>query len=301
MMSVGELYRMNPGPFLVFGGVILLMGTALVALSAGYRRIEKLRRSLAQTGEELKEAKSRAEDSERQKTAFLQNMSHELRTPLNALIGFSTLLCEDGLSREERSEYADRIRRNGALLQKMIGDMLDLARFEAGMVSLNLVRTDVVALAALVLESVSPEERRPGVALVFRPAVPSCMAVTDSLRLSQVLNNLLSNALKYTESGEVVLEVVPDRKASLVRFAVTDTGCGISPGMEEKVFVRFHKSDENKQGFGLGLPICRQISYLLGGRVYVDPACRRGARLVFEHPWTESESGSADLRARSKP
>lgn len=276
MMSVGELYRMNPGPFLVFGGVILLMGVALAVLAAGYRRMAKLR-------------SSRAEDSERQKTAFLQNMSHELRTPLNALIGFSTLLCEDGLSPEERSEYAERIRRNGALLQKMIGDMLDLARFEAGMVSLNLVRTDVVALAAQAVESVSPEERHPGVALHFRPSVSSCMAVTDTLRLSQVLNNLLSNALKYTESGEVVLEVLPDADASLVRFVVTDTGCGIPSGMQEKVFDRFHKSDENKQGFGLGLPICRQISYLLGGRIYVDPACRRGARLVFEHPWPETE------------
>lgn len=270
--------------------VALILLLTLYILFIYYRRTRRLQQelvhekeSLLASEEKLLRAKERAEEASRMKSAFLANMSHEIRTPLNAIVGFSGLLCDPSTSAEERGEYTAIIHNNTELLLNLVNDVLDLSRMETGDMNFQLDWYDLNDCCQRALDSI--RHRLPeGVKLTFVPSSDPVVLYTDRLRLQQLLTNLLTNAAKFTEEGEITLacRVLPDRGG--VEISVTDTGCGIPLEKQADVFKRFEKLDDYKPGAGLGLSICRIIADRLGGTISIDATYTAGARFVFIHP-----------------
>lgn len=230
----------------------------------------------------LKEKKS-AENASLMKSAFLANMSHEIRTPLNAIVGFSGLLVEPSVDAEEREEYIHIIKNNTDLLLNLLNDVLDLSRIEAGDMTFNIKKYQLKECCQMALDSV--RHRVSGsVKLTFTPSSENVIISTDTLRLQQQLTNLLTNAAKFTQQGEINLSYRLEPEDNKVRIAVTDTGCGIPLEKQKDVFKRFEKLDDYKPGAGLGLSICSIIAERLGGTVFVDPDYVGGARFVLVYP-----------------
>jgi signal transduction histidine kinase/ligand-binding sensor domain-containing protein len=239
---------------------------------------------------ELEVAKNKAEESDKLKSAFLSNMSHEIRTPLNAIIGFSDLLMIQSFDTTEKSSFAEIIRTNGDHLLNLLNDIIDVSMIEAGQLKLHFKSVDVNELLQDVWLSFKNhrilKSKNGEVELVLRPLANPRALFTDSLRLKQVLYNLISNAIKFTERGEVVIEVV--EKASVVRFRVSDSGIGIAPEHQARIFERFRKVEAGKRnlygGFGLGLTISRNLIESLGGSIWVESVQGRGTTFYFTLP-----------------
>ncbi len=230
----------------------------------------------------LIEARDKAEDADRLKSAFLANMSHEIRTPLNAIVGFSGLLAvSDDL--EERQEYLSLVEKNNELLLQLISDILDLSKIEAGTFDFVMAPLDVNTMCEDLVRALrmkTPE----GVELLFEPSQADCRIVSDKNRLHQVISNFVNNAIKFTSAGSirVAYEVTGNR----VRFSVTDTGIGITPEKQRTVFDRFVKLNNFVNGTGLGLSICKSIVEQLGGTIGVESKKDEGSCFWFTLPVT---------------
>lgn len=235
---------------------------------------------LKRTEEMLVKARDKAEASDRLKSAFLANMSHEIRTPLNAIIGFSSLLATTE-NTEEKELYSSLIGHNNKLLLNLINDVIDLSKIESGYLELH---PDWVNLTELLDESVAEyiHQVPSGVELLTNYPAHDSLAELDRLRIKQILNNFLSNALKNTTTGRV--EVFYEVDHQFVRIGVKDTGRGIPQNMLEKIFERFEKLDSFAQGAGLGLSICKLIVEKMNGRVLVDSQLGIGTTFVIELP-----------------
>ena len=235
---------------------------------------------LKRTEEELREAKERAEESNKLKSAFLANMSHEIRTPLNAIVGFSELLANENRD-ETRREYTDIILRNNTLLLQIISDVLDLARIESGRMDIERTQFDAWDLCREIADSLRLQ-RRPGVELRVEEGLPELFITEYRQGLAQVLNNFTRNALKFTGKGSVTIGF--RRIPGHIRFYVRDTGIGIAPEDRERIFERFVKLDTFTQGTGLGLSICKSIAEQLGGSVGVDSVTGEGSCFRIDIP-----------------
>ena len=233
------------------------------------------------TEEELIDARIRAEESDKLKSAFLANMSHEIRTPLNAIVGFSKLLAETDDS-EERRQYSDIIDKNTELLLQLINDILDLSKIEAGMLEFVEKNININELCRNMYDIFSTRIQGE-VKLVYKPAEENIITLTDGNRLSQVLSNLLTNAQKFTKQGEISFGFQP--QGEWIDFFVQDTGIGISPENQAKVFSRFVKLNSFVQGTGLGLPICQMIIANLGGKISVESKEQVGTTFHFTIPY----------------
>lgn len=270
----------------IWGGVgvlcVLVMG--LLISIYFYLRTKRLKDDLERSQADLYEAKDRAEESNRLKSAFLANMSHEIRTPLNAIVGFSDVLASGGSSEEDQRNYFRIIQSNSDLLLRLINDILDLSRLEADKVTLTPEDCDVVQLCRQALSSVEMSRRESGNQFVFETKIDSFVLQVDVQRLQQVLINLLTNAAKFTKNGTITLQFEVDREKKRVLFAVADTGCGIPKEKQKQVFERFEKLNEYAQGTGLGLSICKLTVDKWGGSIWIDPDYERGARFVVSHP-----------------
>ena len=252
-----------------------------------YRHLRSLKNQLQREKDLLLESqrrlmreKARAEEASLMKSAFLANMSHEIRTPLNAIVGFSSLLVEPSTDAKEREEYSSIIRNNTDLMLNLVNDVLDLSRMETGDLHFNIKDYPLLECCQMALESV--RYRMPdGVKLTFSPAGEPIVVHVDNLRLQQLLTNLLTNAAKFTEKGEINLsfQLAPDREK--VCIAVTDTGAGIPLEKQAAVFNRFEKLDDYKPGAGLGLSICLLIAERLNGSLSIDSSYTDGARFVL--------------------
>lgn len=275
---------------IVFVVLSFLLLTLLYVLIRFYRRAHRLKNellkeknSLQESEKQLRMATEKAEEANRKKTAFIASISHEVRTPLNAIVGFSGLLLDDTHTEDDKKEFAAIINNSSELLLNLVNDVLDLSRLESGRSQFVFKPVNLVASCRKALESI--EHRiEPGVKLAFTPPFASYYLNTDPLRIEQLLSNLLSNAAKFTAKGEISLSFEVQEKEQQVIISVTDTGCGVPIGMEERIFERFEKLDEFKQGTGLGLSICRIIAARLNGSVFVDSSYKKGARFVFIHP-----------------
>ena len=285
-----EMVNENPSFYEQYKYHIWTVATILVVLSAGlfvslyfYYHTKKLKDELQESESALRDAKDRAEESSRLKSAFLANMSHEIRTPLNAIVGFSDVLASGGSSEDEQQGYVDIIKTNSDLLLRLINDILDVSRLEADRVTFTFEECDVVPLCQRVLASVS-QARKSENEFIFECDRESMDMRTDTQRLQQVIINLLSNPDKFTRNGKITLGLKVDEKQREVLFSVSDTGTGIPLEKQKLVFERFEKLNEYVQGTGLGLSICKLTVEKWGGEIWVDPGYTDGARFVFTHP-----------------
>ncbi len=229
-----------------------------------YRLIRDQAKELERMNEELVKAN-------RLKDEFLANVSHELKTPLNSIIGFSNLLLKAKLE-ERYKRYVEKIIKNANALLKMINDLLDLSKIEAGVMEVNMRTVDIVRIVREVAESFRPQIE--GKSLYLKLNLPNHPVITetDPDKVSQILGNLLSNAVKYTEKGCVTVRVEEER--DWVKVHVADTGIGIPKDMIDKIFDKFVSL---KGGTGLGLAISKKLAELIGGRITVESEVGRGS------------------------
>ena len=286
-----EMVNETPSFYEQYKYHIWTVGTVLVVLLSGlfvslyfYYHTKKLKDELQESESALREAKDRAEESSRLKSAFLANMSHEIRTPLNAIVGFSDVLASGGTSVDEQQGYVDIIKTNSDLLLRLINDILDVSRLEADRVTFTIEKCDVVPLCQQVLASVS-QARNSENEFIFECDRESVDLRTDTQRLQQVIINLLSNADKFTRNGKITLKLEVDDEKRVATFSVSDTGTGIPLEKQKQVFERFEKLNEYVQGTGLGLSICKLTVEKWGGEIWVDSGYTDGARFVFTHPF----------------
>ena len=266
---------------ILVSSVTVILAIFMITLFIMYTRSKRLRKNLEEHRQELIEAKERAEESDHLKSAFLANMSHEIRTPLNSIVGFSNLLISDDYTTEQRIEMNRVIAQNSELLLTLITDILDISGLETGKLNFVFRTVEVNSLCEQVLATTT-HLRKASIDYRFEPTLKSCEIYTDVHRLSQVLLNLLTNANKFTQQGEIVLKYELERNHLL--FSVSDTGSGIPKEQHKKLFERFGKLNTFSQGAGLGLAISKQIITNLGGKIWIDPEYSEGARFCFTHP-----------------
>ena len=234
--------------------------------------------------QELIFARIKAEQSDRLKTAFLANMSHEIRTPLNAIVGFSDLLKDlDAFSPEEVKQFVETININCTLLLALINDILDLSRIESGTMDFKFGAFNLAFIMQEVHESQRLSMPRDVELRIEIPEGEDKLVITDSVRLKQVVNNLINNAKKFTVTGSITFGYVTNREGYTTIF-VEDTGSGISEDAQKHIFERFYKEDSFTQGAGLGLSICQTIVDRLHGSISVSSELGKGTRFEVVIP-----------------
>lgn len=242
-------------------------------------KLDEKNRILIEAKEELRKAKEVAEQSNWLKTMFIQNMSHEIRTPLNSIVGFSGVLVDMLDDKEDIGQYVALIESNSKLLLKLVGDILDISILDSE-VEIKHNAVDVNACCQASIDAAgtlfSPDTK-----LIFKPACDELIINSNYNYIVQVLDNLLSNASKFTHEGSVTLAYEVKKETNQLIFTVTDAGIGIPIDEQEHVFERFVKLDNFSQGAGLGLSICRIVAERLGGFLIIDREYTQGTRFIF--------------------
>lgn len=233
---------------------------------------------------EYEEKAAKAENASRMKSLFLANMSHEIRTPLNAIEGFSRVIAETD-SPEERMKYMEIIESNNNRLMSLINEILDLSRVESGEIIIKKAPVNLEALSKSILQLFKFRCPDTVVLECNNPTMPITMN-TDENRLTQVLSNLISNALKHTPKGRITVGYEIQDDGQDIKFYVKDTGAGIAPEFIDHIFETYASKDaEQQKGYGLGLALCRIIIEKMGGKIYVDSKLGEGSTFTFTLPF----------------
>jgi signal transduction histidine kinase len=279
----------------VAGGFSVLLLTLLVVVRGASVRIARQQAEMLERREKwarLEESNHTLAQTTQAKSEFLATMSHELRTPLNSIIGFSELLRDDpgeGPTAPQRRQFANNIQQSGRHLLSLVNDILDLSKVEAGRLELHPTAFSVASAVSAVLAVVRPHAEQKGLTLVTHVASDVSGLYADEARFKQVLYNLLTNAVKFTPAGGQV-EVTAQLRDGAVEVVVVDTGIGIAPEDQERIFRAFHQLDSSLsrryEGTGLGLALAGRLVELQGGRIWVESARDKGSRFHFTVPLT---------------
>ncbi|MFW5753643.1 MAG: PAS domain S-box protein [Marinilabiliaceae bacterium] len=265
------------------------------ALQKKNEEYELINKELQQINDELLEAKEKAEESDRLKSAFLANMSHEIRTPMNGILGFAELLKEPELTGDQQQNYISVIEESGARMLSIINDIVDISKIEAGLNKLDIRETNINELIEYIYTFFKPEVEAKGMVLSFKNSLPlkESIIYTDREKVYAILANFVKNAIKYSNEGEIEIGYL--KKGEWLEFYVQDTGVGIPKERQEAIFERFMQADIDdkmaRQGAGLGLSISKAYVEMLGGKIWVESEEGVGSTFYFSLPLdTEHQS-----------
>lgn len=266
-----QIFRRN----IFLAGFIIMLVLVTIVLFTSYR---------------IRRSKYQAESANRAKSDFISSMSHEIRTPLNGVIGFSDLLNSTPLDANQK-QYITLINQSAKSLMEIVNDILDFSKIEAGKLEIELSQTNIYELGIETVNLVAFQAHQRSIELILDidEQIPK-MVLADQVRIKQILINLLSNAVKFTKKGEIILKIERlDEELegfSKIRFSVSDTGKGIEPRNQEKIFSAFTQEDSSTTrkfgGTGLGLAICKKLLNMMGGKIYVESELNKGSKFWFE-------------------
>ena len=276
--------------------LLLTVAIVVAVLSLGFlilRQVAASNRRLRETGEQMAAAREAAEEANRAKSNFLANMSHELRTPMNAVLGYAQLMQLDDQLSDSHREDVGQILKSGNHLLDLINDVLDLSKVEAGHLKLERIEFPLAELVEEIARTYAPQAHAKGLELIVAtsPALPP-LSVGDPTRLRQVLINLVGNAIKFTERGEIRLTARPD-DGEEVRFEVQDSGIGIPQESRDRLFRPFTQGDESMTrrfgGTGLGLVLTKELVEAMGGRLELESEPDQGTLFIAHLPLPAGE------------
>jgi signal transduction histidine kinase/DNA-binding response OmpR family regulator len=295
-----SLYATVAERFLYYQWITLLAVVILSEFLAVF--IDRYRRRLFRQLEEL----TRALKTSRDKSEFLASMSHEMRTPLNTIIGMIEVLESTEIG-PDQSEYLNVCRASGDALIGLINDIVDISRIEAGELHLDHISFDLYELVDYLVDAMALRAHRKGLELVFNVTEGTPFKlVGDPMRLRQVCSNLLVNAIKFTDKGQVVMRVENDfdsHDAGALRFCVADTGVGIAPEQQKRIFSRFARTASvpgGQEGSGLGLEISKRLVEAMGGRIWVESVPGMGSTFYFNCRLDIQSEGEKDSASKSR-
>jgi len=258
------------------------------------KRIKQAEEKVIKQKDELERANLKLSAADKLKSIFLASMSHELRTPLNSIIGFTSLMLMEvpGEINQEQKEQLTRVKRNGDHLLELINDVLDISKIEAGKVELGISEFDVSELIVEMVNSIQPEMDRKGLTLKYELPDTAVTIQSDRRRIQQVIMNFLSNALKFTDQGEVQCRLTKEH-SGCVTIAVKDTGSGIQDDDMRRLFEPFQQINmdytNNYKGTGLGLYLCDKLTHLVGGSIEAKSEYGEGSEFSITLPLSIKE------------
>ena len=240
----------------------------------------------------IRNAERKAIDSDRLKTAFLQNISHEIRTPMNSIVGFSQLLQDKTITETDENEYLEMISKSSDQLLNIVNEVLDISLIETGNISINKKRVRLNSLLDEIYQSHKSQiKNNIEFTLTKGLSDPLSTILTDEIKVAQILNNLISNAIKFTDKGQIKFGYSLANKELI--FFIVDTGIGIDSEFHDKIFERFLKVDKENirlyDGVGLGLAICKGNVDLLKGRIWLESRPGEGSSFFFTIPYEQIE------------
>jgi two-component system sensor histidine kinase/response regulator len=253
--------------------------------------VEKRTAELKKLLDYMRTLKEKAEDSDRMKSSFLSNMSHEIRSPMTAILGFSTLLENEGLSPEKKGQFISYINNSGAALLQIINDIIDISKIEAHQLKLYMSECNLYPILVELKDIFDQQtaQRNKNIQIIINESAldKQLRIYSDPLRLKQIFFNLLSNALKFTSKGSVEFGYTIDN--DLIQFYVKDTGVGISDDKKDVIFKRFGQADDfffkNAMGTGLGLAISKNLVEIMGGKIWLESELNVGTTFYFSLPF----------------